>query len=266
MIDLSAYFERIQFGEQTPLSLGTISAILRQHRLHIPFENFDCLLNRPISLEHDALQKKLIADRRGGYCFEHATLMEDVLRQIGFSPVPHTGRVTIGRERDASPRTHMFLIVNVKGKDFVVDPGFASFSSPVPIPLMDSEGKSASNGDRWMSRDGAFWKLIAYENDEAEEGWISTLDVDYPIDFVLGNYYVCAHPKSPFRSWLMLNAFTKEGRVSVMNRGLTIVTKNKSEKRDLVDRKDLRSLVNQYFGFDLPEIDTIHIPAIPEWG
>jgi N-hydroxyarylamine O-acetyltransferase len=33
----------------------------------------------------------------------------------------------------------------------------------------------------------------------------------------------------------------------------------------LTDRKGLRSLVAQHFGFDLPELETMRVDGVPEW-
>lgn len=265
MINLEAYFNRIGFGGSTSVTLETLTAIVAGHRLHIPFENLDVLLKRPISLELDDVQRKMVTNHRGGYCFEHGILLEAVLKEIGFSPVPHTGRVTLGRTREEAPRTHMFLVVHVKGKDYIVDVGFAALSSAVPIPFEDQIVANPKNGDRWLERDNRFWTLMIHENDETSAGWASTFDVDFPIDFVVGNHYVSTHPKSPFSQWLMLNAFTPSGRVSVMNKGVKIVSKGKEKKHEMADRKDLRALLAEHFGFDLPEVEAVRIPAIPEW-
>jgi N-hydroxyarylamine O-acetyltransferase len=34
----------------------------------------------------------------------------------------------------------------------------------------------------------------------------------------------------------------------------------------LADRRALRDLVIEHFGFDLPEIERLRVPSIPEWG
>ena len=50
----------------------------------VPFENLDVLLGRRISLKPDAIFRKLVTDRRGGYCFEQNSLLRDVLTTLGF--------------------------------------------------------------------------------------------------------------------------------------------------------------------------------------
>jgi N-hydroxyarylamine O-acetyltransferase len=65
-LDLEAYFERINYtGPRTP-SYDTLAGILRAHTASIPFESFDVLLGRPIRLDPEGLQAKIVTAHRGG--------------------------------------------------------------------------------------------------------------------------------------------------------------------------------------------------------
>ena len=62
-IELDRYFERIGYpGPRTP-TLNVLHALTAAHSQAIPFENIDVLLGRPIRLEPQALQQKIL--RRG---------------------------------------------------------------------------------------------------------------------------------------------------------------------------------------------------------
>ncbi len=75
MIDIDSYLARIgHVGPRIP-ALSTLCAIHALHPAAIPFENLDPLLDRPVSLDLEALQQKLVGSRRGGYCFEQNTLL-----------------------------------------------------------------------------------------------------------------------------------------------------------------------------------------------
>ncbi|TMG83178.1 MAG: arylamine N-acetyltransferase [Betaproteobacteria bacterium] len=102
-IDLGAYFERIEWGGAVRPTFETLAGMLHAHMSRIPFENLDVLLHRPVRLDFDGLQEKLVRARRGGYCFEHATLFAAALEQVGFAPVRHTARVVLLAPRTASP-------------------------------------------------------------------------------------------------------------------------------------------------------------------
>jgi N-hydroxyarylamine O-acetyltransferase len=51
-----------------------------------------------------------------------------------------------------------------------------------------------------------------------------------------------------------------------MNRELTVRHGNASETHVLADRAALRRVVAGHFGFDLPELDHLRVPSVPEWS
>ena len=264
MLDLRAYFARIGWnGGRTP-TLGTLAGLLERHMRAIPFENLDVLLGRPVRLDLDALQSKLVGSRRGGYCFEHATLFAAVLEDFGFAPLRHTARVTQHAPRTAVARTHMFLTVPIDGARFVVDPGFGGLAPHVPVPLVAATD-ARPGASHWFARDDDHWILRTTKSGALVDCWASTLEADNLIDFEVGNHYTATHPASPFVNRLLLRATTSEGYVAVMNRSVTLVDGGGARSSELADRAALRAMLNDHFGFDLPEVLSIRVPSIEEW-
>lgn len=264
-LDLDAYLERIQWGSGTSPNLDTLSGLLRAHMARIPFENLDVLLGRPIRLDLDGLQAKLVRAHRGGYCFEHATLFAAVLERLGFAPVRHTARVVVVAPRSAAPRTHMFLTVPLAEGTFIVDPGFGALAPRVPVPLANGVEAHADHDSHWMARDDGLWVLRTRTPDKTVDCWVSTLERDNLVDFEVGNHYTATHPASPFVNRLMLRALTQDGRVTVMNRELTVWRASAPQTTQLADRIELRTRLARDFGFDLPEVERLRIPSVPEW-
>lgn len=265
-IDLDAYFERIGWGGPTTPRYDTLAGLLDAHMSHIPFEALDVLLGRPVRLELDALQRKLVLNCRGGYCFEHATLFAAVLEELGFETARHTARVTLTVPRQASPRTHMVLTVPMPEGTFIVDPGLGGLAPRVPVPLIDGVQARADHEVHWMARDASQWILRSRSGENTVDCWVSSLEADNPIDFEVGNHYTATHPMSPFLNRIMLRALTSTGRVTVLNRDVTVRDGVDSRSYQLADRMALRGLLVKYFGFDLPEVERLVVPMIPEWS
>lgn len=265
-IHLDAYFERIEWGGPVRPTFDTLAGILRAHISRIPFENLDVLLHRPIRLDLDAVQEKLVRASRGGYCFEHATLFAAMLEQLGFHPVRHAARVVLVAARNASPRTHMFLTVPLAEGTFVVDPGFGAQAPNVPIPLEDRSASRAEHETHWLVRDGRFWVLRVRTRDTTVDAWVSTLEQENPADFEMGNHYTSTHPSSPFVNRILMRALIPGGRVTVMNRDVTLQRADGADHGELADRSALRALLVEHFGFDLPDVLTLRVPSIPEWS
>jgi N-hydroxyarylamine O-acetyltransferase len=262
-VDVDAYLRRIAFAGNVEPSYETLAALVRAHAKAIPFENLDVLLGRPIRLDIDGVQRKLVGAQRGGYCFEHATLVAGVLDAIGLKPVLHAARVVLYRPINESPRGHMFLTVPIDGRTFVVDPGFGGLAADRPVALAD--GPIDSDAPHWMARVGAHWMLRTRSASDVVDCWATTLEADHRMDFDVANHYTATHPASPFRNRLMLRALTTEGTVTVMNRDVTHTTAMGARRSVLADRAALRTLLDAHFGFDLPEVESMIVPAIAEW-
>jgi N-hydroxyarylamine O-acetyltransferase len=261
-VDLDAYFKRIQWRGGTSVTLETLTGLQYAHTGHIPFENLDVLLGRHVRLDLESVQTKLVHSRRGGYCFEHATLFAAVLEAIGFQPIRHAGRVVLFDPMTESPRTHMFLTVEANGARFIVDPGFGPFGSRVPVPLHVGTPDRATH---WLTRDDGRWTLRLMRDGRATKGWVTTLEQEYPVDFKLANHFISTHPASPFVSRIMLSAVTPDGRINIMNRDVTVISDKEARSERLPDRTALRGLLLKHFGFDLPEVERLTVPTIPEW-
>jgi N-hydroxyarylamine O-acetyltransferase len=123
-LDLDAYLTRIGFdGERLP-TVQTLAALHRAHTTSIPFENLELMLGRPIVLDLDALQNKLIRQNRGGYCYEHVTVFAAALERLGFRFTALAGRVTLGADTKR-PRTHALIVVEFDDhRRWLCDVGF----------------------------------------------------------------------------------------------------------------------------------------------
>ena len=263
-VDPEAYFERIGWNGETRVDFGTMAGLLAAHMRSIPFENLDVLLKRPIRLDLPSLQDKLVRARRGGYCFEHGTLFAAVLERLGFDIARHTARVILVSPREQAPRTHMFIVAMLPEGRFVLDPGFGGQSAPFPVPLID--GAQTADATHWLHRDGRWWTLRMRTTDKIVDCWTTTLDADNETDFVLGNHYTSTYPDSAFVNRLMLHARSDGGSVGVMNRDVTFRRGAETTKSQLADRRELRALLAEHFGFDLPEVERLRVPSVPEWS
>jgi N-hydroxyarylamine O-acetyltransferase len=261
-IDLDAYFRRIGWAGATNPDFETLAGLLDGHTARIPFENLDVLSGRPVRLDPASLEEKMVRSGRGGYCFEHATLFFHVLDALGFQTLRHAARVVLFAPPTQAPRTHMFLTVTLDGTRYVVDPGFGAQSPRVPLPL---DERAAGAELPTMQRQNGSWALRVLRDGQSVSAWVSDLAEEHAVDFELANYFVSTHPASPFVNNLMLSAVTPSGRVNVMNRDVTSVAGGKPENWQLTDRSALRTLLVRHFGFDLPEVEQLRVPAIPEW-
>jgi N-hydroxyarylamine O-acetyltransferase len=187
------------------------------------------------------------------------------MRAIGFEVTPHTSRVILVLKPDQAPRGHMYLIVHLPDGDFIADPGLGGLGCRTPIPL---EGATTHDGDESYSIvTDERGRILKYKAPDREvEAWISGFDRDNWVDLEVANHWFSTHPTSPMVNRLMLRAMTPQGRITVMNREVTVRQSGEVLKRQLTDRSELRELVATHLGFDFPDIERLKVPSIPEWA
>ncbi|XP_061412128.1 arylamine N-acetyltransferase, pineal gland isozyme NAT-3-like [Lethenteron reissneri] len=100
-MDVGAYLERICFVGSTAPSVASLRALHRAHVLSVPFETLSIHCGEPITLDLEKIYRKIVKERRGGFCYENNGLFSWLLRQLGF-------QVTLCSARMLSPFTHRY--------------------------------------------------------------------------------------------------------------------------------------------------------------
>ncbi len=125
MLDFDAYLERIGLSAS---ERPTLHDVHRAHATSIPFENLDPHRGIPVSLAEEDLVRKLVRERRGGYCFEQNLLLASALEHIGLEVEPMLARVRAGAPPGTvRPRSHLVLrVTDGDGRVWHADVGFGS--------------------------------------------------------------------------------------------------------------------------------------------
>lgn len=254
-IDLSAYLDRIGFGaewtEHLPPTAAVLASLHEAHVTAIPFENLDILLGRPIRLDRDSLEAKLVRAKRGGYCFEQNTLFSLVLEQLGFSVTRLAARVRFGTTR-ILPRTHMLLRVDADGGSWLADVGFGGEGLLRPVPLV--QGAIARQG-AWtfeVVKDSGPWVLRSRRGAMASDLYAFSLEPQFPIDFEVANYYVSTHPDSRFTQTLTVQRTTPARRLQLVNHEWRVDDGRTGVTHPIGDADHLLAVLAEIFGLRFP--------------
>ncbi|HUR32236.1 MAG TPA: arylamine N-acetyltransferase [Vicinamibacterales bacterium] len=267
MIALDAYFARIGYGGPVAPTLAVLDDIMQAHVQSVPFENLDVLLGRGIDLSPEALQRKLITDRRGGYCFEQNGLLLLVLEAIGFEVTPLSARVRYQRPRDYTPaRTHLFLRVVIDGVAWVADVGVGALSLTSAIRF-DLPGEQATRHEprRIIREDGRFFHQVRF-GDEWQDVLEFTGEEMPPIDRELANWFTSAHPQSHFKGRLIAARALPGGRrLTLLNRELSERDRSGlAQTRQLASPEELLAVLADRFALHFEEGTTFACPAL-DW-
>jgi N-hydroxyarylamine O-acetyltransferase len=253
--DLDAYLDRIGYRGPRTATIDTLQAVHALHPAAIPFENLNPLLGWPVALDVDSLQSKMVAGRRGGWCFEHNTLFRHALEALGFSVSSLGARVVWNTPPDSpvAPRSHMLLRVDLGGVPYLADVGFGGNVLTAPLRLEPHIAQTTPHElHRLLPLENGFM-LEACVGGEWKPFYRFTLEPQFPSDYEVSNWYLCHHPSSFFRQILIGARANVDGRYALRNNELSIHRKEATEKRILTDAATLRSCLETDFGLQLPE-------------
>ena len=221
----------------------------------IPFEGVDPFLRRPVPLDLDALQAKLVHQRRGGYCFELNTLFGAALDALGFSVTGLAGRVRwmAPPDRPHSPRTHHLLLVDLEEGPYLADVGFGGHLLAAPIRLeRGAEQQTPASVVRLTGTDGTFM-LQALLPKGWQDLYLFTLEPQHAIDYEVANWFTSTNPASRFHAALLAEQLTPERRLSLFNTKLTERRPDlPAVERFLANARELGDVFDRDFGVTLP--------------
>jgi N-hydroxyarylamine O-acetyltransferase len=194
--DLAAYLERVGLGPAP-----SFEELHRAQELAIPFENLDAYSGTPVSLDPQHLEDKLVAGRRGGYCFELNLLLGAALRSIGIEEVaPLLARVRRGAPGAPRPLDHIILRVVIDGEPWLADVGFGAGGMLDPIPMVPGTEHDQSGWRYRLIEDGPELVLQAFEDGEWKDDFGFVPDPVPMVDVEVSNWYTSTHPSSAFVS------------------------------------------------------------------
>jgi len=263
-LNLDNYFERIGYtGPRTP-TLEVLKAIHRLHPRAIPFENLNPLTRRAVKLDLESVEKKLVDDRRGGYCFEQNALLANVLVELGFQVTPLIGRVLWGREPDAvPPRTHMVLRIDVDNEAWIADVGFGSVTLTSPVRLTPGLAQRTDLGIFRLA--DASHDALYLEVQARDQTWSRVYRFDlHPvewIDYETSNWYTSTSPEAIFANNLIVCRVLDDTRLALLNDQLNERAADGCIVREqrLASADELAACLHDRFGLKTGDIDLAEI-------
>mmetsp|Transcript_8368 Transcript_8368/g.12294 ORF Transcript_8368/g.12294 Transcript_8368/m.12294 type:complete len:281 (-) Transcript_8368:102-944(-) len=258
--------------QETPQAdYNLLARIMEGHSRSIPFENFDVVLKKDISIQPADIESKLVDDKRGGYCWEQNNLLQIALEALGYDVTPLLARVRWGKADDSEEPNTTFthLTLKVKTNDekyYLADVGFAGTNSMRPISLdLGSTIQKLPEGSFRISpsKHVGFHILELYISTKKE--WKPLYEWrDEKAAFVdqeCSNWYSYTYPTARFTNQLFCFRIIGETRHHILN-DLYVIRKGHgvdmemTEER-IVDKEMLLGLIDGVFGIRLVDCDGI---------
>lgn len=222
-IDLAAYLRRIDYHATPHTDFATLAALATAHANAIAFENLDPFCGRPVRLDLDAIQAKLVGSGRGGYCFEHNHLFAAALRAIGFRVEGLIARVLWRQGEDAvTAETHMLLRVTAGEAAWLADVGFGSMTLLGALRIESGVAQATSLEAFRLLRTGTEWRMQADVRGAWRTLYRFALEPHPEVDYVVANHYVSTWPESQFVRHVIAARVDGNRRLTLRDRELSV--------------------------------------------
>lgn len=255
-MNIDKYLERINYKGKTSPNLDNFKSIHRQHLYNIPFENLDIGNKVEIILDIDNLEKKIIYNNRGGYCYELNGLFYHLLKEIGYNVKMISARVSNDKIEFGPEFDHLALITELD-EQWLTDVGFGdNFLEPITLTI----NKPQKNLNGWFKiteyenkyeneGDNNYLKLSKIVKDDVytDEYIFTTRERDWQ-DFNKMNKYHQTSPDSPFTKKKVCTIAKENGRVTLTNDKLIITEGSTKKVIEVKDEKDFDKKLYEYFG------------------
>ncbi|MCB9451155.1 MAG: arylamine N-acetyltransferase [Anaerolineaceae bacterium] len=247
-MDVQAYLNRVDYTGSLDVSAETLRGLHIAHTMHVPFENLDIHLGRPISLKPDALFDKLVRARRGGYCFEMNGLFALVLGALGFDVTLLLARMIAG-STEVRPLTHQVLLVTIGDERWIADVGGGRNGPIAPLPLVHhAPERQFHEHFRLEGTDGYRFTLQLETVGVWQDIYAFTLEPHLPVDYEPANFYTSNWPDSHFRKNRVCTLPTETGRMTFTGHDLRIQSGAETRLITAENDADYRALLRTYFG------------------
>jgi N-hydroxyarylamine O-acetyltransferase len=251
IFNLDSYFERINYKGSTEAGEDTLRDIHIAHTLNVPFENLDVFYRRPILLDGAPLYKKMVKERRGGYCFEMNGLFSLVLEEMGFKVTNLLARVTIDGIHYTT-KTHQAILVETGGRKWVADVGFGNDGIIAPLILEENtEQKQFAHTYRLITHSTLGYVLQKKREDLYDPLFAFTLEECSPEDFLMSNHFTSTFPDSFFLTMRMCTMPTKDGRITLTDEHFKVVKNNVVSDTPIANEDEFEAALKEHFGLDL---------------
>lgn len=251
---LQAYLDRIGFEGAPHADLETLRRLHRGHLEHIPYENLDVVLGRPVDLDIERTFDKLVTRRRGGWCYEMNGLLAWALEETGFDVTRLAGAVRRAELGDAFIGNHLVLLIQLD-RAFVADVGFGD-GLLEPVPLAEGPIEQMGFVSKLEQIEDGWWRFHNHQYGGAPS-FDFRAEPANPSVLAERCVFLQTSPQSPFTQNVVLQRRYRD-RVEVMRNAIRLtVFPDRVERHLLGDAETFLAEIRDVFGIDEPETHTL---------
>lgn len=240
---IKKYLERIKYNYDVFIDITTLKRIQRQHLLTIPFENLDIISNKRLEFDINKLFVKIIGEKRGGICYELNGLLFHLLKEIGFNVKYISAKIF----KNGNVFDHVFLIVNLNDKEWMVDVGFGdNFLEPIKF-VVDEIQRDSKGYFKIIKDENGDFQLLKLSNESEHSMYTFTLKERSLEDCKERCLYFETSDMSIFRKGRMCSIEKENGRVSLTDDKLIITENGERIVKEITNKNEFQDNLKLLF-------------------
>ena len=250
-MNIARYLERIGYDGPLEPTAQTLAGLHEAHYRTVPFENLDIALGRPIVPDEAACYDKIVARRRGGFCYELNGSFAWLLRALGFRVTLLSAGVMSREHKVFGPEfDHLTLRVDL-AEPWLADVGFGeAFFRPLRL---NERGEQWDRGGVFRIAEADGWHMLESWDKAGnwQPGYRFTLTPRALGDFAARCHYHQTSPDSGFTRHSTCSLPTTTGRVTLSDRRLIVTNGEVREETELHDEAARAAALREHFGIGL---------------
>lgn len=249
-MDIQLYLDRIGYKSQVSVRKEVLFGLQAAHLLSVPFENLDIHYKNKIKLDVASLYKKIVLNRRGGFCYELNGLFYYLLKKIGFDVQMVSGRVYSRDGNYGAEYDHLAIVAKVDEMKYLVDVGFGKFSYK---PLEISPGvnlKDEFGLFRFDKAYGDYLRINLVENGNLIPQYLFDLKEREFLEFERMCEFHQTSQESHFTTKKVVSIVTRNGRRTLNNDQIKI-TEGDTERTMQFEEELFESKLKEFFGIQI---------------
>ena len=250
MLDVRTYLDRIGYSGPIKPTAESLRDLHRTHLLAVPFENLDISLGRKILVDEEAILRKIVELRRGGFCYELNSAFAALLRALGFQVRLLSARVARSNGGEGPEFDHLTLRVDIE-EPWLADVGFGdSFLEPLRL---EAEGEQSDPAGTFrLVQDGGRWYM---QKREADGNWTAQYSFS-PQPHRLEEFAGMCHfhqtsPESSFTQKRICSRATPDGRITLSEMKLIVTSSGGREETRIGSEEECQKILQREFGIRL---------------
>lgn len=255
-MDLQKYLARIGYTGQVMPDYPTLRALHVAHLLAVPFENLDIHAGRTITVGAENSYRKIVEERRGGFCYEQNGLFGEMLTRIGFGVTYLSGQVARGAGVWGPEFDHLALLVEIPDDaPYLADVGFGE-SFREPLRWNDTAPQTQDDREYRLAEtlEGRILSQKVAGKDWQDQYLLSVLPRSLD-DFAGMAHYHQTSPDSGFTKNPLISQALPDGRITLTDKLFITTRQGQRTEQTLADPAAYFEKLAREFGVDLlPEL------------